>query len=75
MPPAPAPVGSVEDAAVAYDRDGLFWMRDVLSDTDVEALGKSSKAHFYEVLRALMVKQALNADGEPPPARRPAHRR
>ena len=69
MPPPPQPVASAEEAAAAYARDGLFWTEGVLSAHELAILRTAAAEHFYEVLRALMVKQVLHADGGMPPVR------
>ena len=67
----PTPARSTADAARLYARDGLFWMRDVLTAAEIEELRADAGASFAEVLRALLVQHAMAeaAGRDPPPAR------
>ena len=67
----PTPARSTADAARLYARDGLFWMRDVLTAAEIEELRAAAGAKFAEVLRALLVQHAMAeaAGRDPPPAR------
>ena len=55
----PTPARSAADAARLYARDGLFWMRDVLTAAEIEELRAAAGANFAEVLRALLVQHAM----------------
>ena len=67
----PTPARSTADAARLYARDGLFWMRDVLTAAEIEELRAAAGANFAEVLRAFEVQHAMAeaAGRDPPPAR------
>ena len=71
MATPPTPARSTADAARLYARDGLFWMRDVLTAVEIEELRVAAGANFAEVLRALLVQHAMAeaAGRDPPPAR------
>ena len=65
----PTPARSTADAARLYARDGLFWMRDVLTAAEIEELRAAAGASFAEVLRALLVQHAMaEAAGRDPSA-------
>ena len=64
QPQQPLPVHSAEDAAVAYSRDGLFWMQSVLSDEELALLQAAAAESFNQILRALMT-QLMSAEPGP----------
>ena len=58
----PRAATSADDAAAHFARDGLFWMRDVLSQSDLAALKTTAAEHFHEVVRALLLQQVICAE-------------
>ena len=57
--PALAPVTTPAEAAACYALNGIFWMRNALPPHELDALRTAAATSFYEVLRTLMVKQAM----------------
>ena len=44
-----------------FARDGLFWMRDVLSPSEIDVLKSAAAENFAEIARTLLLQQALSA--------------
>ena len=61
----------MDEAAAHFAEHGLFWMKDVLSPKEIKALRSAAEEHFNEVIRAVLLKQALSAmsDEEPAPCK------
>eukprot|EP00947_MAST-08B_sp_MAST-8B-sp1_P000950 g950.t1 len=67
LPAIPASTTPAE-AAASYATYGLFWMKDALGPAGLKLMKDAASQRFYEVLRALVVKQAIaNTKGEAPP--------
>ena len=58
---APAIVTTAAAAARAYARDGLFVTGPLLSAAELDELRAAAEVPFNEVLRALLIKQAMSA--------------
>ena len=56
---APPAATTPEEAAAHFKEHGLFWMRDVLTTTDLEKLRSAAAESFNECARMLLLKQAL----------------
>ena len=58
---APRAATTAAEAASNFARDGLFWMRDVLSPSEIDVLKSAAAENFAEIARTLLLQQALSA--------------